>query len=719
MWLRLLIPILSCLPPSGLSQMHNPNEGYHWGTWSSLPLTCSVTCGRGLRCRVRKCLDAFGKVQTSTERCSNPEDYESKAESCTVCVVHSRCPNIAGWGEWGSWTSCIPRDTIHQQSTAKCQEGIRTRHRICNNPPPEPPPFGIPCVGQSSQASNCSYNCEEDGIREGGNIALQVQLQFEKDYIKGLKGIRNVLRKRRGQLVRLSCDTPAHRLAKGLTVPDRFTAAKMSLRSKVLRVQWYKNGKIVHLINPYSKITPTKGKASSSIFLSPDPLSDEEHRWENLLPSSLPQLEDSDLVFTSVQEGDSGFYTCELTFGEYKWLTVFYSLVIVGVRYSAQQTDPFYLHSNLGHANSLEGLPVWFEASQIVWMLNGAEFSRGLTSRPGRRIQQIKRVNMTHRGFWQCFLLVPAVGPISVLNSPNQRVARRILLSEFELTVHPTLSWMWSLGEHPKGMRILRNTGTALWLLCNFLVLFLLLTIWAAKRWITRSLSAVQKKALVQEILDNHCRLMLTARKRAAINKERLFPLILQEHQRLETANRHLAARLMETNILEEDGAKAGKEDGKLSLLERSATNVAKIIRGMGTRLMKRAFRKAYQPSVRRLSKVSALSFTVESSARLRNLLAKRKTKAPGSMLDQREQSMPPGGRQTRRLSEATRSRISIASAFGRLSGISTSSFLSLASERKRREFFPDASNFSQRAGLRSRSEGPTTTGGLKRSAMQ
>ncbi|KAA3673644.1 uncharacterized protein DEA37_0003306 [Paragonimus westermani] len=381
---------------------------YQWGAWSSLPLTCSVTCGRGLRCRARKCLDSFGNVQLSTKRCSNPEDYESKAESCTVCVVHARCPQLPGWSSWGSWSSCQPKYLTNETSSHGCQPGIRIRHRNCNNPPPEPPPFGLPCTGVGSQTSDCSYNCDERPLDALETITKRIQLQVESDHLVGLRQYHNVKR------------------------------------------------------------------------------------------------------------------------------------------------------NQVGYANALYDAPVWLEASQLVWTLNGLVYSRGLAARLSRRIQYIGNLNQSHHGTWMCFLVVPAIGPFSKIGNTRIRVTGRYLLAEFQLKVAPTSSTLWQLAEHPVRMNVLRKLSVTLALVCVVLTLFLLLTIWAAKRWISRSLSVDQKKAIIQEIVDNECRLMLTARKRANINKKRLLPLIMQENQRLEYVNRHLTARLLETTVLEEDTEDGG-----------------------------------------------------------------------------------------------------------------------------------------------------------------
>ncbi|KAF8565526.1 hypothetical protein P879_07167 [Paragonimus westermani] len=561
---------------------------YHWGAWSSLPLTCSVTCGRGLRCRARKCLDSFGNVQSSTKRCSNPEDYESKAESCTVCVVHTRCPQLPGWSSWGSWSSCKPKYVTNETLSHGCQSGIRIRHRNCNNPPPEPPPFGLPCTGVDSQTSDCSYNCDERPFDAIETISKRIQLQVESDHQFGMRQYHNVKRNHVGERVTLSCNTPAYKLAKRIIMASRFYSARKALTTKTFQIVWYKNGQPIQTYEPKSRLGTFRYKRKKKQKSYTDPLLNEENRWKALLPTSVPQVEDTELIFPRLEEGDQGLYTCEFSYSDYRWIAIFYSLVVVGVTYLVQSRDPFYLHSNLGYANALYDAPVWLEASQLVWTLNGLVYSRGLAARLSRRIQYIGNLNQSHHGTWMCFLVVPATGPFSKIGNTWVRVASRYLLAEFQLKVAPTSSTLWQLAEHPVSMKVLRKLSVTLSLVCLVLTLFLLLTIWAAKRWISRSLSVDQKKAIIQEIVDNECRLMLTARKRANINKQRLLPLIVQENQRLERANRHLTARLLETTVLEEDPEDGGTNVETplfVKIMNKSFNNFTQALKRFGSAL--------------------------------------------------------------------------------------------------------------------------------------
>ncbi|KAG5447666.1 hypothetical protein CSKR_112121 [Clonorchis sinensis] len=552
------------------TKLQSENHSYHWGTWSPLPLTCSVTCGRGLRCRWRKCLDSYGNVQSSADLCRNPEDYESKAETCTVCVVSSRCPTLPGWGAWGPWGLCIPR---YPNSTKACQPGIMMRSRNCDSPPPEPPPRDIPCVGVSRQTTDCLYNCGETKAGTTAHVAQRLQLQMEEDHRKGLTNIRNVLRRRPGDHVRMTCETPTYRLAKRLSEHKRRKLAHGALSTKELKVTWYKNGEPLKLYEPQSRINRllySLGRRKKKKKKGPpNELLDENDRWRKLLPTSDAELEDVDLLFLSVTEGDQGFYTCELSYDRFRGVAMYYSLLIVGTSYEGQSADPFYLHSNLGYNYALQNAPVWFEASELVWKLNAHEFTRGIAIARPRRIMRMTGLNQTHQGTWRCYLIIPSPGSFANINAPRMRVARYILVNEFQLKVKRDVDSLWQLAEFPKAMKTLRNVNTSCALCALFLFWFLLLTVWAAKRWIERSLTVSQKKAIVQEIVDNECRLLLTARKRAGFNKERLLPLILQEHQRLELANRHLVERLLDLQLLRDiDGRKKKAGDDEEQKIE-------------------------------------------------------------------------------------------------------------------------------------------------------
>ncbi|CAL8071864.1 unnamed protein product [Calicophoron daubneyi] len=514
------------------------NKWYQWGPWSPLPLSCSVTCGFGLRCRIRKCLDRYGVVQPTNALCISSKKYGPKAESCVTCVVNTRCPRIPGWSNWGPWSSCRATNTNATVRKGSCLTGISARFRRCNNPPPKPEPYGMSCVGSNREVKTCFYACSRLPDSKPLDVSKLIHLRIEADHRLVRYPYQVILRKLPGEKVTMSCETDAYKLAKRLTAAKAFNAAKKALMGKTISIAWYRNGRLVQ--DSQANTSPHQTKHLKKPRTWSDRYLDEEIRWNKLTHPSKFQLEDHLLVIPSIDEGDQGFYTCELRYEEYRWLAAFYSLIVIGVRYVAQATDPFYLHSNLGFSNALRRAPVWLESAQIVWQLNGLEQSRGLAVRLARRIQKIEHLNHTHQGMWLCFLAIPAPGPSERMTSPTARIVSSYLINEFHLKINPATNSLWQIAENPSSVRILRNVATFLSMACLFLALLFLLTVWATRRWINRSLLPEQKKAIVHEILDDATRLMLTARVRATVNKEKLLPLILQEERRLGQADEHI-----------------------------------------------------------------------------------------------------------------------------------------------------------------------------------
>ncbi|CAL8072881.1 unnamed protein product [Calicophoron daubneyi] len=182
------------------------------------------------------------------------------------------------------------------------------------------------------------------------------------------------------------------------------------------------------------------------------------------------------------------------------------------------------------------------------------------------------------------------------MTDPLARIANTYLINEFHLKISPSAASLWQLAEYPFTIRILRNIAATLSVICLLLLLLLILTIWAARRWVTRSLSIDQKKAIVQEILDNECRLMLTARLRAAVNKERLLPLILQEHRRLELMDRYLRGLLGEqTDAITPE---AGAEENGIGGFSAFANKIVALGRDFRFNLGERCRKPTASPSL-------------------------------------------------------------------------------------------------------------------------
>uniref|UniRef100_A0A3Q2NWY4 Adhesion G protein-coupled receptor B2 n=1 Tax=Fundulus heteroclitus TaxID=8078 RepID=A0A3Q2NWY4_FUNHE len=108
-----------------------PGEPVHgqWEEWSSWSL-CSVTCGRGFRTRIRKCMDGGG-----VQPCGQPE---IQTKPCNIAV----CPVEGQWLEWGTWSKC----------SVTCNTGTQLRQRRCS-----PSVHGwAECKGPHQESRECT-----------------------------------------------------------------------------------------------------------------------------------------------------------------------------------------------------------------------------------------------------------------------------------------------------------------------------------------------------------------------------------------------------------------------------------------------------------------------------------------------------------------------------------------------------------------------------------
>ncbi|XP_034531212.1 hemicentin-1 [Notolabrus celidotus] len=118
-----------------------PVEG-NWSEWT-LWEECSRTCGQGNRTRVRTCSNP--PAQHGGRLC------EGKAVEVIMCSVRP-CPVAGNWGSWLPWSPC----------SETCGKGMKSRIRLCNNPPPA---FDGPqCEGSDTQTQMCKDRlCPVDG----------------------------------------------------------------------------------------------------------------------------------------------------------------------------------------------------------------------------------------------------------------------------------------------------------------------------------------------------------------------------------------------------------------------------------------------------------------------------------------------------------------------------------------------------------------------------
>ncbi|XP_034035488.1 hemicentin-1 [Thalassophryne amazonica] len=118
-----------------------PVDG-RWSEWS-LWEQCSRTCGEGNRTRVRTCINP--PALHGGRQC------EGKAVEIIMCSVRL-CPVAGNWGSWLPWSTC----------SETCGQGMQSRIRLCNNPPPA---FdGVQCEGTDAQTQVCKDRpCPVDG----------------------------------------------------------------------------------------------------------------------------------------------------------------------------------------------------------------------------------------------------------------------------------------------------------------------------------------------------------------------------------------------------------------------------------------------------------------------------------------------------------------------------------------------------------------------------
>ncbi|KAM4548643.1 hemicentin-1 isoform 1-T1 [Odontesthes bonariensis] len=118
-----------------------PVDG-NWSEWSPWE-ECSRTCDQGNRTRLRTCSNP--PAQHGGRPC------EGKAVEVIMCSVRP-CPLAGNWGSWLQWSPC----------SETCGKGMKSRIRLCNNPPPA---FDGPqCEGTDTQSQVCKEKpCPVDG----------------------------------------------------------------------------------------------------------------------------------------------------------------------------------------------------------------------------------------------------------------------------------------------------------------------------------------------------------------------------------------------------------------------------------------------------------------------------------------------------------------------------------------------------------------------------
>lgn len=145
----------------------------NWGAWS-LPSPCSVTCGPGRTTRTRLCNNPapkFGGISCPGSA--------SDQQPCN----DKPCPINGNWSPWSAFSAC----------SRTCDQGTKTRTRVCNNPAPQ---FGgTSCPGPSTDTQNCliilcPITCTAIGdiglIVDESNSIDEDEFKLQKAYLKHL-----------------------------------------------------------------------------------------------------------------------------------------------------------------------------------------------------------------------------------------------------------------------------------------------------------------------------------------------------------------------------------------------------------------------------------------------------------------------------------------------------------------------------------------------------
>ncbi|KAI0234107.1 Hemicentin-1 [Lamellibrachia satsuma] len=106
-----------------------------WSRWSR----CSATCGHGVRKRSRQC--------TSPRPKFGGRLCDGHPLQTVSCRVKRHCPVDGQWSSWGEWGLCLSNDCARMP-------GSQLRSRLCNNPAPTY--GGKRCRGWSIARRDCS-----------------------------------------------------------------------------------------------------------------------------------------------------------------------------------------------------------------------------------------------------------------------------------------------------------------------------------------------------------------------------------------------------------------------------------------------------------------------------------------------------------------------------------------------------------------------------------
>ncbi|XP_057298019.1 SCO-spondin-like isoform X2 [Hydractinia symbiolongicarpus] len=106
----------------------------NWGNWGSYG-ACSAHCGGGIKKRFRHCNNP-----TPAHGGRNCGGSNTMVHACNT----HKCAVNGNWGSWSAYGAC----------SAKCNGGVKTRYRHCNNPAPSN--GGRACAGGSTMVGACN-----------------------------------------------------------------------------------------------------------------------------------------------------------------------------------------------------------------------------------------------------------------------------------------------------------------------------------------------------------------------------------------------------------------------------------------------------------------------------------------------------------------------------------------------------------------------------------
>ncbi|GFN88753.1 hemicentin-1 [Plakobranchus ocellatus] len=116
-----------------------------WSTWSVWG-ECSVTCGTGVREKVRSCDNPRPR--------HGGQDCHGEARVLKECYAGRPCPVDGSWSEWSAYSKCRAR---------RCAKGFQVRTRRCTSP--RPSNGGRKCRGKQYERAECfnDVNCPQNG----------------------------------------------------------------------------------------------------------------------------------------------------------------------------------------------------------------------------------------------------------------------------------------------------------------------------------------------------------------------------------------------------------------------------------------------------------------------------------------------------------------------------------------------------------------------------